>query len=293
MQNLRIYHRNAISTAILSGGSWRPSLPLENLREQRPKLKARSTDTALASTQFKVQLTSPLTVLGIQLISTNFSSAARYRITWYTDATFADEVGTTDWQNVGVTIDWSMPEDWLDWLDPDFWLGATPFVDPDNQGKDIRYAFDDETSIQYIKIEIDDASNADGYVDIGLAYIGRAFVPSINIAWEPTFARDSQTSVQETPAGSAFFNRRGSRRRLAVAWPHLPASEVLGEIDDIALIHDINEPVYVDLDPDNLTTGVKTAFLATLSKLPDYQLVAVFFGEEYGASVGFELKQVI
>lgn len=293
MANIRIYNRNAISTATLSGGSWLAGLPLENLREQRPKLKARSTNTVTTSTQFRVELTAPLTVLGIQLVSTNLSSAAQYKITWYTDATFTTAVDTTDWQSVGVTIDWSMTDDWLDWLDPDFWLGATPFVDPDNQGRDIRYTFAVETSVQYLKVEIDDGSNPDGFVEIGYGYFGRAFVPSTNIDFGASFGRDSLTSIQETVGGSKFFNRRGSRKRLTIAWSALPSAEVLGEIDDISQIHDIDLPVYVDLDPDNLTTGVKTAFLATITKIPDYQLVAVFFGDDNGVSTGFEFQQVI
>lgn len=293
MANFRIYNRNAISTAILSGGAWLARLPLENLRETRPKLKARSSSTATSSTQFKVQLTSAVNVLGIQLISTNLSSAGRYKFTWYTDSTYTTAINNTGWQSVGTSIDWSNTADWLDWLDPDFWLGSAAFIDPNNQGRDIRYSFDAETSIQYLKVEIDDGGNSAGFVEIGYVYIGQAYVPSININWGASFGRKSLTSSQSTVSGSAFFNRRGSQKHIKIAWPNLPSAEVLGDIDDIVQIHDIDMPVYVDLDPDNLTTGVKTAFLATITALPDYELVAVFFGNDYGASVGFEFTQVI
>lgn len=292
MASLHIFNRNTIDTAILSGGSWRPALSLELLREQRPTLKARSTDTQLSSTKCRLQLAKPLFSRGIQMISTNFSNASRYKITWYTDQTFATPVGTTDWVHVGSTIDWNSTGEWLDWLDPDFWLGSAAFVDPDNQGRDIRHIFAEPVTIQYVEIEIDDATNVDGFVEIGYLFVGECFVPSFNISYEPSFARTSRTTVQEAVGGATFFSRRGSQKRLTVAM-QLPREEVLTDIDDIIQIHDIEKSVYVDLDPDDQTWGKKTAFLARMERLPETRIVQIYFDADLGASIGFEFIQVL
>lgn len=294
MATFTIYHTNSIDSAVLAGGSYVPGLPLEYLREQRPTLRARSVDTQLSSTQWTVALAEPLTSLGIQLISTNLSSAAQYKITWYEDATFTTPVDTTGFLPIGVSIDWTDTDQWLDWLDPNFWLGAQPFLDPDRQGRDVRHRFGSPMSLQYVKFEIDDQSNSDGFVQIGYLYMGKAYIPSNGVAYEPTYARISLTSVQAAVGGSEYFNRRGSRRRLSLALNANPQSEVLSDIDDIIQIHDIDKSVYVDLDPDDVTTGQKTAFLARLSSMPESRLVQVFFeNDEGGATVGFDFTQVL
>lgn len=292
MASLHIFNRNTIDTANLSGGSWLPTLPLELLREQRPSLKARSSNAQLASTQLRLQLTEPLSSHGIQLISTNLSSAARYRITWYSDQTFTLQAGTTDWVQVGETIDWNNTVEWLDWLDENFWLGSSVFIDPDNQGRDVGHYFHPDETIQYIDIEIDDTTNPDGYVEIGYLFVGRAFEPSLNILFDPSFTRLSHTSGQEAIGGAAYFNRRGSQKRLAVAL-QIPSEEAFGDLDNIMLIHDINKPVYVNLDHDR-GYSQKTAFLARMEKMPETRLMQVFFESgDIGAAIGLEFIQVL
>lgn len=292
---LTIYHTNAIETATLSGGSWDATLSLEKLRDPRPKLKAQSADAQLTSTQFRMALITPKTLLGIQLISTNFSQAAQYRISWYSDSDFTTLVDTTGWVAVGDSIDWTDTGEWPDWESEEFWLGSEAFIDPDNLGRDVRIRFAAAITAQYIKVEIDDTSNSAGFVRIGHAYVGTAFVPSMNFAPDSNkIARVSNTSMRRTPNGSRWYARRGAGQAITVAWPHLPSEEVLGEIDDIVLIHDIEKPVYVDMDPEDTdATGAKKAFLATIEQLPDYVLTAAFFDSDIAASVGFQFQRVL
>lgn len=295
MHIFTIYHGNAVETAGLTGGSWDATLSLEKLRDPRPKLKATSTDAQLASTQFKVSLIIPKSLMGIQLISTNFSQAAAYKVSWYSDSAFTALVDTTGWVDVAESIDWTDTGEWPEWESEEFWLGAQSFVDPNNLGRDIRVRFAVATTIQYLKIEIDDTGNADGCAKIGHVYIGESFTPTLN--FEPgsnRISRVSNTSMRSTPAGSRFYQRRGAGQSVTVAWPNLPMLEVLGEVDDIIQIHDVDKPVYIDLDPDNTdVVGQKTAFLATIAQLPEHSLNTVYFGEDISASVGFEFLRVL
>lgn len=295
MGTLTIYHTNAIETATLSGGSWDATLSLEKLRDPRPQLKAQSADTQLTSTQFRISLVVPRTLIGIQLISTNLSQAAQYKVSWYSDSGFTTLVDTTGWVAVGESIDWSDTDEWPEWESEDFWLGSQAFVDPDNLGRDLRIRFAAEIVAQYIKIEIDDTSNAAGAIRIGHVYVGTAFVPTLNFAPDSNrIARVTNTSMRRTPGGARYYARRGAGQAMVVAWPHLPSEEVLGEIDDIVLIHDIDKPVYVDRDPENTdASGQKTAFLATIEQLPDYVLTSSFFDSDIAASVGFQFQRVL
>lgn len=295
MNIFTIYHGNAVETAVLTGGSWDATLSLEKLRDPRPQLKAQSTDAQLASTLVKVSLVIPKQLLGIQLISTNFSQAAAYKVSWYSDSAFTSLVDTTGWVDVGESIDWTDTGDWPEWESEEFWLGSETFVDPSNLGRDVRVRFAAVTTMQYIKIEVDDTGNADGNVKIGHLYIGEAFSPTLN--FEPgsnRIKRVSNTSKRSTPGGVRYYQRRGAGQAIVVAWPNLPMEEVLGEIDDIVQIHDVEKPVYIDLDASNTgVIGQKTAFLATIAELPEHSLNAVYFGEDIGASVGFEFERVL
>jgi hypothetical protein len=290
-----LFHDNAIDTAALAGGSWDATLSLEQLRNSRPKLKAQSTDAQTTSTQFTMALSAPRTLSGIQLISTNITESGAYKISWYSDSGFTTLIDTTGFVNVGESIDWGDTNNWLEWEDPDFWLGAVPFIDPDNAGLDIRVRFANPITAQYIKVEIDDTTSMHGFVAIGHVYVGTAFVPEWNFAPEAnSFGRTSRTSMRESVHGTRYYSRRASQKRAVIAWPILPSEDVLDEIDQIVLIHDINKPVYVDRDPENAgTSGAMTAFLATLEQLPDYALANNFIDDDISASVGFEFTQVL
>lgn len=293
MAYFTLYHSNTVETAALSGGSWQANLPLTNMLNPITTKRARSTNAQVSSTQFKVDLADSITARGIQIVATNLSSAALYRISWYTDQTYTAESDSTGWISIGVSINWVNQGEWFDWLNPNFWLGATAFVDPDNQGIDIRHTFAQPTNLRYVKIEFDDTTNQKGFVEVGYLYIGQAYVPSINVSPDPTFQRLSLTSVADAIGGGKYFNRRGSRKRLVIAWALLPQEEVLDEIDEIIRIHDVDKPVYVDLDPDNLQSGRNTAFLARISQLPESKLVLAFLDEGTAATIGFEFIQVL
>jgi hypothetical protein len=288
-----IYHSNKIDTAAFSGGSWQANLPLSNLYSPSTTKRARSTNAQLTSTQFRMALTKAVILQGLQIIATNLSVAALYRITWYTDSTFSVIVDQTPWINIGESINWTNVGDWLDWLDPNFWLGSQATVDPDQQGIDIRHRFSPSQSMRYVKIEFDDTTNAAGYVEVGHVYLGEAYVPSINVAPDPTFQRVALTTMAEAVGGSRYFNRRGSRKRLLVSWQLLPREEVWGEVDEIIRIHDLDRPVYVDLDPDNMQSGRTTSFLARIATLPESKLLEAFWEDDTGATMGFEFTQVL
>jgi hypothetical protein len=292
--NFRIYHSNRVDDAILSGGDWGAVASLEYMRDPRPTRRARSTDLQLGSTKFTMAFTEPLNTYGVQIIATNLSAGAKYRITWFSDAGFTMQSGTSGWVDVGSVIDWTDTDDWLDWLDTDFWLGYSSFIDPDNYGKDIRHIFNAITPLQYVLVEFDDTNNPDGYIEVGHAFFGEAYIPSINIDYEPSFVRLSRTSVQEAVSGAAYFSRRGSQREMSIAWSALPDAEVMVTIDNIIYIHDINKPVFVDFDSeDTSSVGSKRAFLARISQMPEIRLVQVFFDNDAAASLGFTFTQVL
>lgn len=288
---ITIFHSNASSNAVVGGGSWEPNSPLSYLQDPRPTSKARSTDAQLESTQLNVAFQRSTPLIGIQLVSTNLQSGAKVKVTAFADALMTSVIFTHDWEQIG---DPPTPSLDLPWSDPNWWSGIRPYDDPDNAGQDVLIFFGQTYSAKYWLIEIDNTGNTEGYIEIGVLFMGEAFVPTMNFAPDSnSFKRVSRTSFADAANGSRYFTRRRSSRALRVAWPALPSDEVLGEIDEMVRLHDIDRQFYVVTDPDRISTRQRTSFLATLSQLPEHSLQNVFFNNDIGASAGFEFLESI
>lgn len=291
----RLHHSNCVDAATLTGGLWDADQSLEMLRDPRPTSKARSVDAQAASTKFRILASAPVTLMALFLVATNLSGAAQVKVSWFGESTFDTQVGTTGFVSVGSTIDWSDTGEWLEWEDPNFWLGSAPFSDPENMGRDVRIPFSAATSMQFIQVEMSDETNPDGVVDVGYVFAGPALDPQYNFSEGGNrLSRISNTSIATAASGSRYSNRRGSAKQISVAWEVLPMTDVIGEIDTIVQLHDLDRPLYIELDSDDSSAVGKTwSFLATLAEIPDYQLRNVFFASDLGAAVGFHLIQVI
>ena len=292
----RLYHTNQIDTATFSGGSWQPLLPLRQSLFAKPN-PARALNRCHYSRD-----------------AVSRRDGANANGAWHSDHRHQPVRGfdLSDHLVHGLGIHgarrhyWihhgrklrligANTANWLDWMDVGFWLGTgAEIVDPDDQGVDIRHNFPSPQSMRYIKIEFADPTNADGFVEVGYLFIGDVFVPTYNVAPDPTYNRVSLTTMQQAVGGGQYFNRRGSRKRLVVNWQLLLQDEVFGELDQIIRIHDIDRPVYVDLEPDNiLASGFTTAFLARMAQLPELRLLEAYIENDTGATIGFEFQQVL
>lgn len=81
MANIFLAWQNRADEGILSGGSWLSALPLANLQNRQVQKVGRTTNTALASTQFDIDLQNPKQIGAVALVVHNISVSGKARIT--------------------------------------------------------------------------------------------------------------------------------------------------------------------------------------------------------------------
>src|SRR5260221_31083 len=180
MATIVILYENFADSGILSGGSWLSALPLANMQDPDIQKVARSSNATNAATLFTINLGSAQPVDGIALGPVNISPGATWRWRGYSDSGYSVLVYDSGVQIAsGSVIDWTGPSSgWLEWEDPGFWYGIAQALDELPQ-----YLFHIAPTaqlVQYWKLEIFDAANANGFIQIGRLLIARAFRPSIN-----------------------------------------------------------------------------------------------------------------
>lgn len=287
MGTMILLYDNAADEGTLSGGSW--SVPLTEMQDPRPKTKARSTDLDTDSTQFKIQLTAPKTFRAIVFGPTNFSSGATYRIRGYSDSGYTSLVDDTGSVTLGST-----PTPTLDmhWTDTFWWSGASPIEDPGGAagGVWVVHVYPDDVTAQYWQFDIDNQSNADGFIQIGRLFMGMAYIPSYNFdSGNNQFGFEPLTTVQQAAGGTRYYNRRRAARTFSFSFASLPSDEVLDDVYRIAAITGLDKQVVVIPDPDDSTDQLtRRTILGNLSEIPSWALSDID-----RAAVGFKVVEAL
>lgn len=262
MTNILLLYNNYFDDATLTGGAW--AVPLDNIQDPVPFTRARSAGLSATNTKFLINLGASRLIRAPCITHTNLSVDGRYRITWYSDA-FSTEAGNSGWASVpGYPVD-----------------------DPDAMGVSIYHIFDDAVDAQYWRIEFDDASNPDGYIEVGRGYMSDTWEPSLNFGEPNTDGMVANTPRQNSLGGTGYFNRYRPVRSFAFTFPRLPDSE-LATLRRIRRIANLNKQVVVIPDPDDTTNFSERNILGTLAEMPAIQLLAA--GD---ATIGFTVTESV
>lgn len=271
-------------SGILAGGSW--ALPLTNMQDPDIQRVARSTNAANASTLFTVNLGRIQAVDGIAFGPVNMSPGSTWRWRGYSDPAYSVLVYDSGVQSVfGEVIDWTDVNDWLEWEDPDFWYGLASQLD--ELAQYLFHVAPTAKFAQYWKLEMFDAANADGYIEIGRLMIARAFRPSKNYL-DNSITPQPLTDVEESLGGLRGYWERGIRRTASYAFPSLSEAEVLGDSFRLVLRAGISRHVFVVPDPEDVITGNRRSFLATLARVPELKQLLVARG-----SIACDFEEVL
>lgn len=105
MSNIILSYPNRATAATITGGSWLAGLPVTNLANREMWKVARSTDDALASTQFTADLGALKPVRCVALANHNLSSSAQWRVKVMGETASTNVVknGTTECSGTSTT----------------------------------------------------------------------------------------------------------------------------------------------------------------------------------------------
>lgn len=225
MGNILISWPNRVDTATLSGGNW--TLPLTNLQNRDQWLVARSNGLSTSNTKFDIDFGAIRNVRAIALANHNLSQTATWRISLGTTAGSAD-IFTSNWQSIwSLTFD----SDLMEWEDVSVWEGV---VDQDylNHPYLAVFVLPDWYNTRYMTVEIADASNTNGYVDIGRAYIGGGFTPKYNPEYGLQDSWEDKTEIVEMASGAthAVVNKRYRKVQFVLPWLSQTEAAIVHEI---------------------------------------------------------------
>ena len=249
MANALLGYNNLIDGATLSGGSWFAALPLTNLQDRRLGVLARSTDATTASTKFDTNLGSAQSIRIIALVNHNLSNAATFRVKGSSSSSFA----TTVYDSGAL----------------DVWPAAYLATVTDN-GTGIwtrALCLPSATSAQYWRVEITDTANTAGYVQFGRLFIGPAWQPEINIAYNGGITVEDTSVIQTAIGGADYFDERPRVRILRFSTNYMTEADAMNYAYEIQNRMGVTSEVFVVWNPDDTTHAPRRQFLARLRSL--------------------------
>lgn len=284
MSNCMIGFPNHADSTTLSAGLWLAALPLNNLKSHIIGKVARSSTAALADTKFDIDLGSEKKIRISALVNHNFSLDAKYRLRASTVSNFATTVYDSGWFDVWPAV---YPSASLDWEDANWWSGK--YTDEQRAGYTATLVEAESANVlaRYWRWEIDDTTNAAGYVQIGRLFIGPAWQPTYNMNYGASAAWETKTEVQEALGGAEYFQRRTPYRVQNIVLD-MTLDEGLANAFEIQRRAGIDAEVLWIFDPDDTVHALRRRYLARLRKLS--ALEYPYFDRNKTA---FELKELL
>lgn len=209
--NIIIGWPNRAPQAQYTGGVWLPQLPLENLQSRHYWLAARSKGASLDSTQWRMDFGQERNLRCIAVLRHNLSRTARIRVQLGSEEWGSDRFDSM-WQPVWrMTFD----GDLLEWESNSYWEGSVddPFAFVGSNFAAF-IVLPDWINARHVRIQIDDRSNASGFVQIGQLFVGGGFQPFYNPDYGLKDGLTDKSEVERTSHGYAFFDTREKLRNV-------------------------------------------------------------------------------
>lgn len=190
--------------ATLSGGSWaaapygRANMLTDDIAEV-----ARTTNAVLASTVVDVALPVERPVRALAFVNHNASFSGIFRLSLYEDAAQSVLLKQTAWEFFWPEV--YAAEELYFW-DPRFWTGQYAPAEIANEIPLRPVWLDTWYWVRSIKIEIDDTTNADGYVQIGALDVAQGYQYTINFELGSQFGYRFRTREVEATGGAKAFD---------------------------------------------------------------------------------------
>ena len=115
---------------------------------------------------------------------------------------------------------------------------------------------------RYWRIEIDDTTNAAGYVELGRLVLAAAWQPSINPVYGVKLGYETSSSRTETDGGAAIYDERPRRRIVNGAIERLPEDEAMVSVLDMQKYHGTTRQLFFVFDPSDTSHMHRRSFLA-------------------------------
>lgn len=265
MSNILIAYQNRTDEGTLSGGTWLSTLPLANLQNRLVQRVARSSGVTLAATKFDMDFGSAKTIGVIALVVHNMSVGAKVRMRADDAADFATPTYDSGWIDVWPTG--MIPQDLLNWEDDNFWLGTLSANSRAGYQSPFIHVPSAPQSYRYWRVEVDDTTNSDGYVQIGRLFMAATWTPTINYNYGAELVYKDTTPIETSLSGAEYFDVRGRVREFSFTLEGLTNTEAYDIVLQLQRVAGISGEILQIPDQDDTTRIPARAYVGRLVDL--------------------------
>lgn len=264
MANAILAYGNKIDDATLSGGSWLAALPLDNLKDRRIGKVARSTSPSPGSTQFDADYGGTRLLRLVAIVNHNLSLDAEYRIRLSIDPAFATTVADSGWLPVWPVVN---PFGTITWGDPNWWTGQISQEEQEAYTSILTYILPTSVNARYMRIELSDPTNPDGYVQLGRPFTANGWQPVRNMVYGASLQWENRSEVSETLSGAEYFNERAAPRVARFELQAMTESEAMAIAFEIQRSSGITREIFYVWDPEDTVHALRRQFMGRLRQL--------------------------
>lgn len=275
-----------------SFGSWLSTLPLLNLKSHILSKVARSSNATLSATQFGINIGAVQNIRVVALCNHNLQSSALVRITSYSDSGYASQTSDSGWLPVWTD---AYSAGWGGWNDttpggtlPHGYLFSNPtnICSDDYFINNFVYLPSAKIEARYWKVEINDTTNSNGYVQIGRIFFGNGWEPDFNFEFNQSIGWETQTNIQYSKGGTPYFDAKFPVRVAKFTLADLSQIEAMQTVFGINGYHGIDKEIFYVQDRSAIYDYQRSNFLGRLRQLSPIEHATV---SQYSAA--FEIVE--
>jgi hypothetical protein len=262
MASILIAYRNHVDAAALTGGSWTEGLPAANLADRQPSKVARTVGLDPSQTTVTLDFGTSVPVRFIALVRHNLTQSGLWRLRLGDDASFVTVLYDT-----GPIEVWPAPipfgvGSWGEFL----WGGKLDAAEAATYGAQAVHTLATAVRARYLRIDLTDVGNTDGYLQAGRLVAGPAWQPSVNFQYGWTIEQVDESEIRRSRGGQAYVNAKPKYRRLAFTIDHLGKDEIFGHAYELERLKGKGGDLMVIADPDDATHAHRHTIYGALAE---------------------------
>ncbi|MGP5325909.1 hypothetical protein [Vreelandella titanicae] len=229
---------NYIDSAVVSGGQWLSSLPLEHVQDARTSVVAKTASLDPAHTQFSITFPKRERLQVLAIYAHNLSATATVRVRVYRDAAQTDQINDSAWQNVWPVL---YGLDDVIWGNDNFWNRRLSEDDRKRYTPNMIVLFDERMLARGLHVELLDSSNPDGAIIIGRVMPADVWQPLYNLDHNVSHGYDTGTQITRAgdPARTGYARRVTPKRTVNFQLSNLTEDEAFLRIHRLQRTQDI------------------------------------------------------
>lgn len=285
-QNILLAWPNRVPDGTLSGGDWSTSSPLNNLKTRFNYEVARTSDADEANTQFDTALDKVRTIKCLALLRHNCTLAAKYRVRLSnTSGDFNSPLYDTGFVDVWSTF---YPFGVRLWGEDGWWGGKPTIEDIAGYPSLLLHVLDDTVDAQYVRLEIQDSGNPDGYIEASRFWVSGQWQPRINMVYGAQIQWNDPTLVEEALDGTEYFDKRTKTRSITASLDWLSSTEGHAIFLEMQRQLGISKELLIVPDYEDTDNLIRRSFVGRFKQLSPLEAWAV--GLYKG---GLEIKETV